>query len=624
MAYHFFADIQNLNIQTVNAFGPSANSTINTIENENFLVTSKHTATADTNAIAVCNGQILVQQQTENSELLNIVFKPLPTQPFNFPKIKYFIYKGIKKDSLIAATTTVLAAKGNNDLVDAIWAAFETTNTTGSPSQAILGLDTAINNLPESQTIEDVFSTIYPEVQFWHINAGNTIGKFDKDAIGFEIVLDTLFYQPTLALARNSATFIRAKTLSTTPLQKDFFEHWNDKESILNFIDPCAFFGSFYADKLSVISASQKSKWKGEDLYNNLLSKFSNKNKCYIDIRNEFNFSLNYFKNYGLSPTNNFTEIKIKKGDTAFASIDYYANSWPILILDNTDFATSTANHQSFSLQLPSGNGDNPEPIIYFSKAYNNSDTFPDEYDKQEKFKPLAVANNFSDEFNIGLPWINGNLISSYVQIKYCKRKSEEVLPLPLNTQMRKGDNFDCLFSPKINFNYNNSLTPTKFCNESFYIDLRTIHGYDAVFVPSISFDLDKVILFANLDAYNENTTKKYLLPFELNSEFKNVNTDFKFIDNLILKYQNQPLSEIGDNVLITFTHPQWSTIIGYNEFEGNYPVFISIVENRLENINNQSYTVFDIILKGYKINGNKIEVTSHNLNFNIYSLNLN
>lgn len=59
-------------------------------------------------------------------------------------------------------------------------------------------------------------------MQFWDVRAGNTIGKFDKDTIGFEIVFDTLFYNPSLELARNAETYVRAKVLAGSPLHKDF------------------------------------------------------------------------------------------------------------------------------------------------------------------------------------------------------------------------------------------------------------------------------------------------------------------------------------------------------------------------------------------------------------------
>lgn len=620
MAFYFFSDINGLNIQADNAFGPAADLTIDNVVYEQFLVTSKHTASTDINAIAVCRGQIFVQEQIGNNQLLNIVLKPLDTPPFNFPKIKYFIYKGLKKSSLVSVNNTDVAAKGENDLIDSIWRSFDKTNQTGAPSKTILGLQTTINALPNSAPLEEVYYSIFPGVQFWNVPAGGTIGTFDKDSIGFEIILDTLFYKPTLELARTAVTYIKAKLLISA-LQSDFFEHWHDKETILNFIDPCAFFGSFYSSKLTVVIEGQLNKWKSNHLYTNLISKFFNKNKCYIDIRNEFNFSLNYFKNYGISEIDNDTFIKIKTGiNVFFSDLNYYDSHWPILIIDDAGFVNNNENYQIITLQLPTGNGDNPLPLIYFSKAYSSNE-FEKEYSKKDKFKALNVANNYCDEFSFGLPYIDGNFMSSFVQLKYCKRSSDQILPNPANTQIRRNDVFDCLFTPKMHFDFETSPLVLKIHSEELYVDLRSTKGYDAVFVPGIAFDASQITLFANLLEYNENINKTILLPFELTGEFKTSTEKNLFLDRLATEYQDKVLSDVGDNIVLSLHLQQWNSIVSVTEFEGKYPVFIGLDNIRFEEIEGQTYKVSDIVLKGYRISGGAIGVSNYSTAINLYSL---
>jgi hypothetical protein len=622
MSFYFFADIDNLNIQNSDGFGPAANATIDNVDYEQFLVTSKHTASNHINAIAVCRGQIFVQEQSANADLLNIVFKPIDTQPFNFPKIKYFIYKGIRKDSLIAQNNIDLAILGTNDLIDSIWASFQKFNQTGNPSKAVLGLQADLNALIDSTLLEQVFSSTYANVQFWNVQAGDALGKFDKDSIGFEIVLDTLFYKPTLELCRNSETYIKVKSLATSPLHKDFFEHWHDKEAITNFIDPCAFFGGFYDDKLSVSTGSSKSRWKGEDLYTNLLTKFLNKNKCYIDIRNEFNFSLNYFKNYGASPTDNLTNIKVKKGAAALATtLDYYSSNWPLLVLDNTGFGTNNTDYQIVTLQLTSGNGDNPAPILYFSKAFVPNSNFPEEYMKIERFKPLTVTDNFCAEFSIGLPSVNSNLVSSYVQLKYCKQTTEDVLPDPISTQIRRTNICDCIFSPVMNFNHLSSPLKTRVFNDTTYLDLRKSQNYDGVFVPGISFDAQQVTLFAIVNNYHKNSTRRKVLPLEVAGEFKSNTNEDVFLSGLIQRYSEKPLTDVGEDIILNLELTEWNPIVSSNEFLSKYPVFLSMGNQRLEVINNQQYNVTDCILIGYKVEGNNIQISSYNTNISAYNL---
>ncbi len=80
-----------------------------------------------------------------------------------------------------------------------------------------------------------------------------------------------------------------------------------------------------------------------------------------LDIRNEHNYSLNYFKNYEITTGTGQTAVtttKIKLGTTA---IDYYRNKWPILVLQATDFPSNTGSRRNvLRLQLPV-NGDKSE-----------------------------------------------------------------------------------------------------------------------------------------------------------------------------------------------------------------------------------------------------------------------
>lgn len=642
MAFYFFGDISNLNIQSSGGYGPAANTVVNSVEYEQFLVTSKHSATADVDAIAVCKGQILVQEQSSNSDLLNIVLKPMDTQPFGFPKIKYYIYKGIRKDTLIAENNIELAPENTNDLVKSIWTSFKKRNASGIPAKSILGLQSDLNSLPDSTQLDEVFATVYTDVQFWNIQAGDTLGKFDKNSIGFEIILDALFYKPTLELTRSSETYVRVKSLITSPLQKDFFEHWHDKETILSFIDPCAFWGSFYNEKLSVVVSSVMQRWQGTDVYTNVLSKFVNKNKAYIDIRNEFNYSINYFKNYGASATVNTTNIKIIKGTATQETIDYYQTGWPLLILDNSGFNSSNDDYQTISLQLPAGNGDNPSPLIYFSKAHNISESFPEEYQKEEKFVSLEVNSNYTDSFSLAIPWTVGNNISSYSLIKYNKRFSDDVLPSVNITQIRRNDYMDAIFPVALDFEYETSVIKTKVYDEEIYVDARIVHNCDAVFNLSLSFETDNLTLLANPSFFNYRDSQRR--PLELVSDFEKFGSSLKKIIDISNKAQGAipmkkilTLNDIDFEVLdieksytdrqelvnvpdlqklitLTLTKEQWDDVVDLSQstFLQKYAVYIRCLDKlHLEDDNQISYSTFQIGLSGFIDNGTSIQTST-------------
>ena len=92
MAYYFFTELDKLNDQNTNGNGEAYGPTSVANGKDRFRVTSTHKVSTDAKVIAVCKGTILVQEQNGNSDLLNIILKPFEQPPFEFPKIKYFIY----------------------------------------------------------------------------------------------------------------------------------------------------------------------------------------------------------------------------------------------------------------------------------------------------------------------------------------------------------------------------------------------------------------------------------------------------------------------------------------------------------------------------------------------------
>ena len=654
MAFYFFTELDKLNNQNTSgngeAYGPisAANS------KDRFRVTSTHKVSADAKVIAVCKGTILVQEQTGSSDLVNIILKPFEQPPFEFPKIKYFIYRGVKKSSLISGTG--LVAKNTNDLTDSLWTdynAFNNLSNQAPPYQLLgLGINTANSPYRNEDLIDGVFYQTGTDHQLPTVQAGWHIANFDDAVdIGFEIMFESLGFEPTLAIARKADNIIEVNTLTGTS-QAEFFDHWHDKEDVLNYIDPCAFWGSFYANNLIVkLSNNTKNKKNGDELYADVLSLYKNKNKCYIDIRNEFNFSLNYFKNYGTNATNNTTNIKLGKGSNTITPIDYYTNGWPIFIIDNTGFSNTSNHYHEIRLQLPCGNGDNPAPLIYFSRAYKTGLKFPETFNLKQKFLPLTVSSNYTPIFKVAVPWISGNLCSSFMKIKHCKRNTTETLPTIIPTQFRRSDNIDAIFNIKMNFDSNILNLTTKVFEEEIYIDATNTEGFDAAFNLGISFDTNNVTLFANpvnylnfennktrdtlrivADKTNDNYLKKLgenietaeLTKTEVNTSEGDVDVIF-YQENYIGFSQSFNKAELKHLLGIGFTIAEWNTLITAAINPGNftikYPVWISI-ENKQNLIDEDGnyYTKFDLILKGYKVSGNSVSIVTKNANLKQYT----
>ena len=653
MAYYFFTELDKLNNQNTSGNGEAYGPMSVANGKDRFRVTSTNKVSADAKVIAVCKGTILVQEQTVNGNLLNIILKPFEQPPFEFPKIKYFIYRGVKKSSLISGTG--LVAKNTNDLTNSLWTDYVAYNnlsnqntSTQTPPQELLGLGMNIANAPYKNTdlIDGLFYQTGTAHQLPTVQAGWHIANFDNTVdIGFEIMFESLGFEPTLAIARKADNIIEVNSITGTT-QAEFFEHWHDKEDVLNYIDPCAFWGSFYTNNLIVkLSNNTKNKKKGDELYADVLSLYKNKNKCYVDMRNEFNFSLNYFKNYGTGSTNNTTNIKLGIGSNT-TQTNYYDSGWPIMIIDNSGFSSTTNHYQEISLQLPCGNGDNPAPLVYLSRAYKTGIKFPETFNLKQKFLPLTVSSNYTPVFKVAVPWISGNLCSSYMKIKHCKRSTTETLPTIIPTQIRRSDYIDSIFRTKMNFDSSLMNLTTKVFEEEIYIDAINTEGFDAVFNLGTNFDASNVTLFASPINFFDLGTQTTRLNLSLSGEKSNNESYLKKLcdDKQAFKLSKTSLElNSGELVILNlessyndtnegfntpdlkkikglmFTSTQWSGIIqaatNVSNYEQKYPVYITISnKSNLQDNDYIDYSVFDITLTGYKINGNNIEI--HVFNF--------
>ncbi|MDP3929658.1 MAG: hypothetical protein Q8R57_11600 [Bacteroidota bacterium] len=658
MAYYFFTEIDKLNDQNAAGNGEAYGPTAATGGKDRFRITSTHKVSANAKVIAVCKGTILVQEQYGNSDFLNIILKPFEQPPFEFPKIKYFIYRGVKKSSLVAGTNIV--AKATNPLTDSLWTDYNAFNNLTNQAPPIellgLGMNSAIEPYRNNDAIEMVFAITFEDHQLPVVQAGWHIANFDNTInIGFEIMFESLGFEPTLEIARKPDHIIEVTTLPSTPTQAVFFEHWHDKEDILNYLDPSAFWGSFYSKNLIVFNNGDKNKKKADELYTDVLSLYLNTNKCYIDIRNEFNFSLNYFKNYGTNATNNTTEIKLGKGSGMITDINYYSNGWPILILDNTGFSSTTNKYQELRLQLPCGNGDNPAPLIYISKAYKSGIKFPETFKLNQKFLTLTVYDNYTQVFNIAAPWVNGNLFSSFIRIKHCKRNTSEPLPTLIPTQIRRKDALDVIFTTRMNFDNIVLNFKAKVFDEFIYTDLREDFVFEGVFNLIMAIDSNNVTLLANpieinsVGAYNRTT-------FSIAGSPKIGNDEINYLDEImgdengnILKKKALNITNGDINILeinrpykvlkrynepdmkkifgLTLTKTQWVTLLSIANdtvnFDKKYPIYISLINKQiLEDIDLIKYITSEIALLGYKKISNNITtiLVDSNIIINTYA----
>lgn len=641
-SFFFFTEPDSLGSQSdADAFGPVVGSA-----DTQFRVTSIHRPVAGKtpNAYAVCDGLLLAQEAGNN--LINLILKPTEQPPFAFPKIKFFIYRGIQKSTLVSGND--VAPSATNDLTKSIWDSQKAKNASAgssdsAPAQA-LGIDITNNG-----AVDDVFYRENVSYQLPLIRAGWSMGQFDPMGFGFEIMVEAIGLDPELSLVRTAANIITVAALSSSPTQAEEFEHWHDKEAILNYIDAGSFFGGFYFHTLKVKhSDGSVSTKKKNEVYDDVLKGshltatndgvFFNRNRTYLDIRNEYNHSINYFKNYG---TYSSTDI-----NCAFAISDpliarnYYASHWPLMIIDNSDLppGNSASNKNIIRLALPDGAGDNPLPTLYISAGYR-ADLYPREPKGKIKLLDLNVSSGVTEEVSLATPNRDGlsltTAISSYIRLKYFRRPDPTAVTAPVSsgTVIRASNCFDNLFAPfdmRIPFAGNPRTGVMVYDEESaLFVTAEPPRNYVgrlglATDLSYVTFFSYPVIMRAGesypaLDSFQIPGKTRYWTLSYLNQVEPGSNRTVLLKSSLTHASNNIPFLCLGRNPsggsgsdslnpddldAVTITSTQHADLLNLYQstFANRFRTYLGITASNMLDDNGQSFVKLALVLRGFRI----------------------
>lgn len=450
---------------TNGAFGPDATNPTTV-----FHLTNKFTATANPKAFAVSTGQVLVQQ-TSDPDLVNVIIKPIHQGGIDFLDVKYFVYRGVLKEKLISTSDPLLvAATGTNAFVTSIWdtqnainAAIENadpddTITPGSvtdqPSALSLGIQyvhTAVETWQvqklDSDSLDAVFYDGSTDYKFPIIKAGQDFGEFHMAGFGFEIVLNNAASKTTFADVRGTDNTLTVAALSgsPTPLQK--LQDRKARHKVLEYMDPAAFYGvHLYSGINAYDSAGVDQLWKEDEAYDKVIKKFTNRNRVYIDIRNENGYNFNYYDNY----TNAGNEIRLSfDSNVAPAAQAFGTSGWPIRIVENTELeGGNEGSKNAMWVELPKG--DITAALLYqsFASEYRR---FPKPPKNKKRFIEVEFqgTNLYSETIHLGLPNIEdlgGTTAPAwYVKLDYIRRNN--AANTPGNAIVVNGkENFDHIF----------------------------------------------------------------------------------------------------------------------------------------------------------------------------------
>ena len=391
---HFFTETgSNFNQSPGQEFGP--------VSNTEYLVSSIHSwgGSEDPKAFAVLGGTVRYQQDRTNTDHLVAILKVGDPTGLNGLPVQFLIYRGIKKYSLLQSDNLTLVDNTPNDhIVNRIQQ-----NSSSNPNYLSLGLGIKESDnqleygeieIGNEEKLERLFYNEY-ESGAHHVVPGVILGEFDKNGFSFEVVLESLWRGALMEDVRefpaDTGHKITIDTSEDAPKQKA------DREAILNYLDPVCLWSHFFENKLTTDSSGAVSR---NDLYNEVIKPYINKNRIYLDVRNENNLSLNFYDSYG--------GIQLKNiNDDNFETLAYSTNSWPIKIIDSSYIKTlQNDNATKIHLTLPADNNDLKLCYLYHAPIFRELLewlpftltflTFTKDLKGKDKFLKLLVDENSS------------------------------------------------------------------------------------------------------------------------------------------------------------------------------------------------------------------------------------
>ncbi len=387
----FFADPSKIERQTDapddevlghdEAFGPVLDS-----EDTQFRVTSLHKGKNGSNpaAYAVCKGRVRLQADGTGSTF-TLVLAPDVEILRGLP-LRFFIYRGIRRDSLFDDNTGKLVRNDltkrllddddpDNDNLDALGLAFRPEDD--SPSEPEFARE-------DTDPIDTLFFE-NTELKPIPVAAGDELGTFDGTAFGFEIMLGTVWDPPALKQLRRVPTSEgNIIKVSTGNSQNLVVRQRAARERVYSYLDPCAFYGICsekeggtrihhkVSDPLQTIELE-----KPQDTYDVLLIYFHNKNRIYIDLRNDNGLSYDYYDTYRDSSilleldSGLLNNRKKRNDDIEEASAEsYLTHKWPLKIIPASKFDVPP-NESKAALRLAMNLGERPaERRVFFEFSY--------------------------------------------------------------------------------------------------------------------------------------------------------------------------------------------------------------------------------------------------------------
>ncbi|KMQ69196.1 hypothetical protein ACM39_03580 [Chryseobacterium sp. FH2] len=388
-------------------------------------------------AFAVTDGILFIVPQKDSADLVNIFLKP--TNPVEIGiKIKYYVYRGIKKGNYFQAggssVDELLKKEDSNILpfLTKIWDEFLEFNQIPAANANTVPFEA--NKIGFSPAIPANYQAFFTKNQYTlpKVKIGDHIGDFEAE-FGFEVVVDegdfsqdhtdTGFdFKQDYFTARKCVLNLDknndAKDYGNLPNDPDFEKVF--RESVYLFLDPVAYYGAHLTDistdnkRGSIINnGTPTTPYKTpEEIYTNVVNKFYNKNKTYIYIKSNRGRSFKFYKNENERIYYQCTDVN-QTPSSSWTPTSFLTNKWPLIIKSAID--------EKYGISL----GSSDKNIAYIHSLFFEEVKISNS-DKRIPRKGNLISNLINFKLNI-LTFNNLN-VSSFFNITFL---NEDDLPFP-------------------------------------------------------------------------------------------------------------------------------------------------------------------------------------------------
>lgn len=327
---YFYTDPMLLDTQSLDeAFGPVPSS-----PTTRYRTTNIHSATAPAPAYAVCSGFIAVHSGQAADELC-LLLKPVDPCFYDAKRIRLFIYKGIRKDSLVHGDGTHVADEGTNPLVDTIWSVHRSLELDradyGLPPQerpealGALGLGL----LEDDDNPERFFYQRHPTFQPMLVRKGTELGRFKPGSFSVQIVLDTDGPLPNLGDLLPIDTVLAAADPSQPGSPLEQLQDRYQRKQVLAYLDACTFFARYHELGVEVAADGVSATLTGDELATTMLAKYASKSRWYLQLDEQIVQTAGEEANLAAT-------LAFRHKDDQWQA-DYATYGWPIHLLDTAN-----------------------------------------------------------------------------------------------------------------------------------------------------------------------------------------------------------------------------------------------------------------------------------------------